>query len=72
MSNITKKSKKAYYNNLFKDYPDVVKVNDLRKMLPKMGKDKIYNLLRKEEISSKRIGRDYYILKINVINYLIE
>ncbi len=61
-----------YYENLFKDYSDVVKVKTLQKMLPKIGKNKIYKLLQNEEIFSKRIGRDYYIPKISIIKYLIE
>lgn len=61
-----------YYSVLFKDYPDVVKTDDLKKMLPKTGKNKIYNLLKTGTIQSKRIGKIYYIPKINIINYLIS
>lgn len=60
-----------YYNILFKDYPDVVKVKDLKKMLSGTGKNKIYKLLQDKEIFSKKIGRDYYIPKISIIKYLI-
>lgn len=63
---------KEGYDNLFKEYPDVVKVEQLRKMLPKIGKNKIYKLLQNKEIFSKRIGRDYYIPKISIINYLTQ
>ena len=62
---------KEYYETLFKDYPDVVKVYQLKEMLPKMGKNKIYDLLKNKKIHSKRIGRDYYIPKVSVINYLM-
>ena len=58
------------YSILFNKYPDVVKVGDMKKMLPKTGKNKIYDLLRKKEIMSKRIGRDYYIPKINIIKFI--
>ena len=34
------------------------------------GKNKVYKLLQNGEIPSTKIGRDYRILKINVINYL--
>lgn len=61
-----------YYNNLFKEYPDVVRVYQLKEMLPKIGKNKIYELLKNKKIRSKRIGRTYYIPKISIINYLIE
>ena len=63
---------KEYYNNLFKNYPDVVKVKQLKEMLPKIGKNKIYDLLKDKKIHSKRIGRDYYIPKVSIINYLME
>ena len=61
-----------YYNNLFKEYPDVVRVYQLKEMLPKIGKNKIYELLKNKKIRSKRIGRTYYIPKISIINYWIE
>lgn len=61
-----------YYNILFKEYPDVVKVKTLKEMLPKIGKNKLYKLLKDKEIYSKRIGKEYYIPKISVIEYLIK
>lgn len=66
------KTLEKYYMNMFKDYPDVVKVDKLLEMLPKIGRNKIYSLLRNKEIFSKRIGRDYYIPKISIIRYLME
>ena len=61
-----------FYETLFKDYPDVVKVDTLKLMLPKMGKNKIYNLLQSNQIYSKKIGRDYYIPKISIIDFFIK
>lgn len=46
---------KNYYGNLFKDYPDVVKVKELKEMLPRMGKNKIYDLLKDKKIYSKKL-----------------
>lgn len=63
---------KEYYSELFKDYPDVVRLYQLKEMLPKTGKNKIYKLLKDKKIHSKRIGRDYYIPKVSIINYLME
>ena len=60
-----------YCKTIFADYPDVVKVKDLKKMLSGTGKNKIYKLLQDKEIFSKKIGRDYYIPKISIIKYLI-
>lgn len=61
-----------YYEMLLKDYPDIIKVNTLREILPKTGKNKIYKLLQDKKIHSRRIGRDYYIPKISVIKYFME
>ena len=41
-------------------------------MLPRMGKNKIYDLLKDKKIYSKKIGRDYYIPKVSIIKYLME
>ena len=62
---------KEYYNSLFANYPDVVRVHQLKEMLPKIGKNKIYKLLKDRKIHSKKIGRDYYIPKVSIINYLM-
>lgn len=53
----------------FSDYPDVVDVEQLSKMLDISTKT-AYKILKKGEIDSIRIGRDYKIAKINVIKYL--
>ena len=63
------KMDKDYYATLFKDYPDVVKVYQLKEMLPKMGKNKIYALLKDNKIHSKRIGRDYLISNISLTTF---
>ena len=63
---------KEHYNSLFRDYPDVVRVYQLRQMLPGTVKNKIYKLLKEKKIHSKKIGRDYYIPKVSIINYLME
>ena len=51
MSNINSSIKHS--ENLFEDYPDIVKVEQLKTMLPKMGKNKIYKLLQENKIYSK-------------------
>ena len=58
--------------NIFTEYPDVVTSDELGKMLH-IGKSKVYELLRNNEIKSFKLsdtGRTYYIPKINVIAYL--
>ena len=49
-----------------------ISYEELKEMLPKIGKNKLYKLLKDKEIYSKRIGKEYYIPKISVIEYLIK
>ena len=55
----------------FENYPDVVEVDDLRKMLGGISKKLAYRLLSDQEIRSVRVGRTYKIPKICVIEYLM-
>ena len=57
---------------MFEDYPDVVGVDDLRKMLGGISRKLAYRLLTSQEIKSVRIGRTYKIPKIYVIEYLMH
>jgi len=54
---------------MFKNFPDVVNVADLQKMLG-IGRNSAYNLLKENKISSIRIGRTHKIPKKNVVKYL--
>jgi len=54
---------------MFREYPDVVSVSQLRKMLG-VGRNTAYKLLSEQSIKSKKIGRVYLIPKTNVIKFL--
>lgn len=54
---------------ILKNFDDVLTFKELKVILG-FGKNKVYTLLKNREIPSTKIGRDYRILKINVINYL--
>ena len=56
---------------MFENCPDVVEVDDLRKMLGGISKKLAYRLLSDQEIRSVRVGRTYKIPKICVIEYLM-
>lgn len=58
--------------NMFEDYPDVVGVDEMRKMLGGISRKLAYRLLTNQEIKSVRIGRTYKIPKIYVIEYLMR
>ena len=57
--------------SMFENYPDVVEVDDLRKMLGGISKKLADRLLSDQEIRSVRVGRTYKIPKICVIEYLM-
>lgn len=57
-------------NAMFKDYPDIVSVADLQKMLG-IKRTKAYELLKNQEIKATKIGSNYKIPKFNIISYII-
>lgn len=56
---------------MFEAYPDVVEVDDLRKMLGGISKKLAYRLLADQEIRSVRVGRTYKIPKVCIIEYMM-
>lgn len=66
MSNIDNEN---FFENMFKEYPDILIIDDLTYILG-IGKNTAYQLLITKEIYSKIIGKQYKIPKISVIEYL--
>ena len=66
MSNI-----KETYNLMFTDYPDIVNLVQMRKMLGGISNTLAYRMLREKKIKSKKVGREYKIPKVNVIDYMM-
>ena len=65
--------KEKYFYTLFNDYPDVVTPKQLKNMLGNtVGTNKVYKLLQTKEIRNKKIGNNYIIPKISVIEYLMK
>ena len=56
-------------NEMFKNYPDVVSVEQLQEML-QIGQVLAYKLVKSGEIKARKVGREYKIPKKNVIEYL--
>lgn len=54
---------------IFSDYPDVINIDDLTKMLH-IGKNKAYELINTNTIQSIKIGRKHIIPKFRVIEFL--
>ncbi len=57
-------------NLMFKDYPDIVGVKELQKMLG-IKRTKAYEILNNNSIKSIKIGREYKISKVNVALYIM-
>lgn len=55
---------------LFREYPDVVKIKQMCEMLGGIGIGLAYRLLQDKKIESTRVGREYRILKTSIIRYL--
>ena len=62
---------KENYELMFTEYPDIVNISQLKKMLD-IGINLAYELVRKNKIPSLKVGREYKIPKRNVIAYLTK
>jgi excisionase family DNA binding protein len=55
---------------IFKDYPDVVDVEQMCKMLGGISVKTGYRLLQEDKIKHFKIGRTYKIPKLYILEYL--
>lgn len=62
---------KESYTLMFTDYPDIVNLTQMRKMLGGISISLAYRMLREKKIKSKKVGREYKIPKVNVIKYVM-
>ena len=57
------------YKAIFKNYPDILDVGQMSKLLS-VSKKTAYKLLKEGIVKSLKVGREYKIPKINIIRYL--
>ena len=57
------------YNTTFQDYPDVLNIAQLSRLLG-ISKKLASELMKENKIKYTRVGREYRIAKIHVIEYL--
>lgn len=62
---------KESYTLMFTDYPDIVNLTQMRKMLGGISNSLAYRMLREKKIKSKKVGREYKIPKVNIIKYVM-
>lgn len=58
------------YQSMFREYPDVVNVEQMCEMLGGMSTKTAYRLLRSGAVKSLLVGRRYRIPKIYILEYL--
>ena len=62
-------SQKDVYTMMFREYPDVVTVSQMSKMLG-ISEKSAYRLLKENCIEHFKIGRTYKIPKLHIFSYL--
>ncbi len=62
---------KELYEMMFPDYPDIVTVAELQKMLG-ISRHLAYDLIGDGYITGVKIGNAFKIPKVSVINYVME
>lgn len=63
-------SRREAYHLMFREYPDVVGIEQMCEMIGGISTKTGYKMLRENKIKSYKIGRTYKIPKINIIMYL--
>ena len=64
-------SSKNAYRTMFKQYPDVVDVKQVCKML-NLSRTKVYGLIKNGEIKRIPCGRIIKVAKVTVIDFVLQ
>ena len=62
--------KKNVYTKMLKNYPDVLNVTQMCEALGGISTKTGYKLIREKKIESIKVGREYKIAKINLIDFI--
>lgn len=60
------------YAKMLKKYPDVLKIEQMCEALGGMSTKTGYKMLREGRIGSVKVGREYRITKVDIIDYLMK
>ena len=66
------KRKRSDYAKMLKQYPDVLRIEQMCEALGGMSTKTGYKMLREGKIGSIKVGREYRITKVNIIDYLMK
>ena len=64
--------KRKEYMNMLKDYPDVLKIKDMCEVLGGISTKTGYKLLRENKIESIKVGREYCVSKISIVDFWMK
>lgn len=67
-----KRMKRNEYAKMLKDYPELIRIEQLCEALGCISTKTGYKLLKEKRIVSLKIGREYRITKSNLIDYLMK
>ena len=67
-----KRMKRNEYAKMLKDYPELIRIEQLCEALGGISIKTGYKLLKEKRIASLKIGREYRITKSNLIDYLMK
>ena len=67
-----KRMKRNEYAKMLKDYPELIRIEQLCEALGGISTKTGYKLLKEKRIASLKIGREYRVTKSNLIDYLME
>lgn len=68
---VKKSELRDLYHMMFPDYPDIVTVAQLQKMLG-ISRHLAYNLINDGHLDGMKIGNSFKIPKVSVIRYVME
>lgn len=64
--------KRKEYMNMLKGYPDVLKIKDMCEVLGGISTKTGYKLLRENKIESIKVGREYCVSKISIVDFWMK
>ena len=67
-----KRMKRNEYAKMLKDYPELIRIEQLCEALGGISTKTGYKLLKEKRIVSLKIGREYRVTKSNLIDYLMK
>jgi len=65
-------NQRSEYLRMFRKYPDLLRIEELCDALGGISTKTGYNLLREKKIDSLKVGREYRVTKVDLINYLMK